>query len=80
MPAEVAAVGAGHGEAAHAAAPAPAAHGGGVAHLSRGAELGLMALSVVIGAIGILAAWRVYVRRPEIADRLASGSPGRTAC
>ncbi len=71
VPAEVAAVGAGHGEAAHAAAPAPAAHGGGVAHLSRGAELALMALSVVIGAIGILAAWRVYVRRPEIADRLA---------
>jgi len=61
--------------AAGVAAPGEA-HEGGAAHLSRGAELALMALSVVIGVVGILVAWRVYVRRPEIADRLAARFAG----
>ena len=61
--------------AAGVAAPGEA-HEGGAAHLSRGAELALMALSVVIGVVGILFAWRVYVRRPEIADRLAARFAG----
>jgi NADH-quinone oxidoreductase subunit L len=60
-----------HAPAAHAPAAGPAAPGGEVAHLSRGGELALMALSVVIGLAGILAAWRFYVGRPEIAARLA---------
>jgi len=44
----------------------------GVAHLSRGAEIGLMAFSVLVGLVGILVAWRIYVRRPEISERLAA--------
>ena len=52
---------------AHAAAPGEHA----AAHLSRAAELGLMALSVLVGVIGILAAYRVFVRAPEIAETLA---------
>ena len=73
---------AGHGEAApggashQGAAPASAGHGGGTAHLSRAGELALMAVSVVIGLVGILAAWRIYVRRPEIAERLAERFAG----
>ncbi|MBP1633865.1 MAG: proton-translocating NADH-quinone oxidoreductase, chain [Acidobacteria bacterium] len=71
------------GEAAPAAAAqgaaaegGSAAEGAGAAHLSRAAELGLMALSVVIGLVGILFAWRVYVRRPEISARLAERFAG----
>lgn len=53
-----------------------AAHGGASAeggpHMSAAGEIGLMAFSVLIGAIGIMVAYRIYVRRPEIAERLAA--------
>ena len=52
------------------------AHGGaaaeGAAHMSAAGERGLMAFSVLIGAIGILVAYRIYVQRPQIAARLAA--------
>ncbi len=50
------------------------AEGGGgaeAAHMSWAGEMGLMLLSVVVGVIGILVAYRFYVRSPEIAERLA---------
>jgi len=34
-------------------------------------EMGLMLLSVLVGVIGIMVAYRFYVRAPEIADKLA---------
>ena len=40
--------------------------------MSRAGEIGLMAFSVLIAAIGIATAYRFYVRAPEIADRLAA--------
>ena len=39
---------------------------------SRGVELGLMAFSVLIAAIGIALAWKFYVTSPEISERLAN--------
>jgi NADH-quinone oxidoreductase subunit L len=39
-------------------------------HVSRLAELGLMAFSVLIAVIGIWTAYRFYVRAPEIAENL----------
>ncbi len=73
----------GHGEAAPAASAAAESHGAaaghgsaGVAHLSRGGEIGLMAFSVLVGLVGILVAWRIYVRRPEISERLAARFAG----
>jgi NADH-quinone oxidoreductase subunit L len=47
------------------------AHGEEVAHLSHTAELGLMAFSVLIAAVGIGLAWKFYVTSPEISERLA---------
>jgi NADH-quinone oxidoreductase subunit L len=41
------------------------------AHISWAAEMGLMALSVFVGIIGIMTAYRFYVRAPEIAENLA---------
>ena len=43
-----------------------------VPHLSTWGEVGLMAFSVLLAAIGISVAWRIYVRAPEIADNLAA--------
>ena len=43
-----------------------------VAHLSRAAEIGLMALSVLIAAGGIALAYHLYVRRPERSEQLAT--------
>jgi NADH-quinone oxidoreductase subunit L len=40
-------------------------------HISWAAEMGLMGLSVLVGIIGILTAYRFYVRSPEIAEHLA---------
>jgi NADH-quinone oxidoreductase subunit L len=45
-------------------------------HASRAVELGLMAFSVVIALIGIFAAWRFYVVKPEISERLADRFAG----
>jgi NADH-quinone oxidoreductase subunit L len=41
------------------------------AHLPWYGEFGLMAFSVLLGVAGIAAAYRFYVRAPEIADKLA---------
>ena len=79
----IATVGASHAEAAgeHAVTPSPGSEGGPAAehgapgaaahHISWAAEMGLMGLSVLVGIIGILAAYRFYVRSPEIAENLA---------
>ena len=40
------------------------------AEMATAGELGLMALSVLIGLLGIAVAWRIYVRQPEIAVKL----------
>ncbi len=46
------------------------------AELSTAGELGLMALSVLLGILGIAVAWRFYVRRPEIAASLKARFAG----
>ncbi|HTL02664.1 MAG TPA: NADH-quinone oxidoreductase subunit L [Vicinamibacterales bacterium] len=57
--------------AAAAAEPQAEAEAEGAGpHVSRMFELGLMLFSVVIAVIGIMTAYRFYVRAPEIADRL----------
>jgi NADH-quinone oxidoreductase subunit L len=43
-----------------------------VEHASHAVELGLMVFSVLIAAIGIAMAWRFYVTKPEISERLAA--------
>jgi NADH-quinone oxidoreductase subunit L len=65
-PADHAEPAAGHGEDA----------GHGEAHPSLATELGLMFFSVLVAAAGIGLAWRFYVARPEISDRLASRFAG----
>jgi len=52
----------------HAEGVEPGSAGG---HISWLAEMGLMGLSVLVGIIGILVAYRFYVRAPEIAESLA---------
>ena len=47
-----------------------------VAHLSRAAELGLMALSVLVAVGGIALAYHLYVRRPERSQQLATNWAG----
>jgi NADH-quinone oxidoreductase subunit L len=42
------------------------------AHASHAVELGLMAFSVAVAALGIWLAWRFYVVRPEISENLAT--------
>jgi NADH-quinone oxidoreductase subunit L len=56
------------GDAAHGAAETHAAAG----HMSWAGEIGLMLLSVLVGLLGIGVAYRFYVRRPEISERLAA--------
>ena len=59
--------------APEAVAPERAAEAEGEAagpHVSRAAELGLMVFSVLIAVIGIVTAYRFYVRSPEIAANL----------
>jgi NADH-quinone oxidoreductase subunit L len=66
--------GASHAVAAgeHAEGAEPSSEGGHAAeHISWAAEMGLMGLSVLVGIIGILVAYRFYVRSPEIAEHLA---------
>jgi NADH-quinone oxidoreductase subunit L len=68
------------GASARAAGTAPAAEAGqdaaaaegqhGEPHISHGAELALMAFSVLIALIGIATAYRFYVQTPETATRL----------
>ncbi|MCX6549820.1 MAG: NADH-quinone oxidoreductase subunit L [Acidobacteria bacterium] len=62
------------GTAAHALetdAPAGEHAAEGTHEMSWWGEMALMALSVFVGVIGILVAFRFYVRSPEIAERLA---------
>ena len=47
-----------------------------VAHLSHAAELGLMALSVLLAMGAIALAYHLYVRRPEKSERLAADFAG----
>ncbi|MBI4477593.1 MAG: NADH-quinone oxidoreductase subunit L [Acidobacteria bacterium] len=49
---------------------------GEAVHMSTAGELALMALSVAIALAGIMTAWRVYVRRPEISEALAQRFAG----
>jgi len=56
----------------HAVTPSSSDEGGHAAeHISWAGEMGLMGLSVLVGIVGILTAYRIYVRAPEIAERLA---------
>jgi len=48
-----------------------AGHEAGGHEMSWTGEIALMVLSVAIGFLGILVAYRFYVRRPEISERLA---------
>jgi NADH-quinone oxidoreductase subunit L len=45
-------------------------------HASPGVELGLMGFSLVVAVAGIAVAYRFYVTRPEISDRLAERFAG----
>ena len=60
------------GQAAAESAPV----GSEGAELSSVGELGLMAVSVLIGILGIGVAWRFYVRKPEIAAHLKARFAG----
>ena len=63
---------------AHAGAGAHGGEGahGEAAHLSHAAELGLMAISVLIAGLGIFLAYRNYVQRPETAAEWAERYAG----
>jgi NADH-quinone oxidoreductase subunit L len=54
----------------------PATEGEEAAHLSRAGELGLMLLSVLVAAGGILVARHFYVTKPEVPPRIAERFPG----
>jgi NADH-quinone oxidoreductase subunit L len=57
--------------------PHTAETGGGEAlHMSAGAELGLMALSVLIAVAGILIGTSFYMKNPDVPRRLAARLPG----
>ncbi len=66
----------------HFLEPSFVAHAGGegghgeTAHLSHAAELGLMAISVLIAGLGIFLAYRNYIQRPETADEWAERYAG----
>ena len=67
---------AGEPAAAESAAAEHAAEGEGEAEHSTATELGLMAFSVLIAAIGIGLAWKFYVISPEISERMATNFAG----
>jgi NADH-quinone oxidoreductase subunit L len=48
----------------------------GEAHVSRGAEIGLMGFSVLIALAGIGLAWKFYVTSPEISEQMAERFAG----
>jgi NADH-quinone oxidoreductase subunit L len=65
------------GEAGQAATESAAAgHEPAEAHASQATEIGLMVFSVLIAVIGIGLAYRFYVTRPEISERLAQSWAG----
>jgi NADH-quinone oxidoreductase subunit L len=51
-------------------------HGEEEAHMSRAGEIGLMALSVLVGLAGMWTAYRFYVLSPETPERLAASWSG----
>lgn len=55
---------------AHAAG---AAHGAEAAHAVPPAEYALMAASIAIALLGILAAWQLWLKRPEVPARIGLG-------
>jgi NADH-quinone oxidoreductase subunit L len=59
----------------HAPVAADTAAPAGGHHVSRGLALGLMLVSVLVAAAGLWLARFVYVRRPGLADRLATRWP-----
>jgi NADH-quinone oxidoreductase subunit L len=67
-----------HAEATAAVEGAAAAEAAGheEPHISHAAELGLMAFSVMIALIGIVAAYRFYVQNPATADGLKARFAG----
>jgi NADH-quinone oxidoreductase subunit L len=67
---------AGAAEAGEARGPEALDTGVEEAHVSTAAELGLMAFSVLIAAVGIALAWRFYVTRPEVSAQLADRFAG----
>jgi NADH-quinone oxidoreductase subunit L len=67
------AAGAAHGATGEGAGAGP--HGPAEGHLSRGAEIGLMTISVLAAVVGLGGAWRIYVRRPELATMMAARFP-----
>jgi NADH-quinone oxidoreductase subunit L len=65
------------GEPAHAASGEHGGESGAQEHeVSRAAELGLMAFSVVIAVVGIGLARKFYITNPEISDHLATRYAG----
>jgi len=64
--------------AASGPATAGAQSGAGTAglDLSRGLQVGLMILAVVVAAAGLLTAWHFYLTRPELPRALAAKWPG----
>jgi NADH-quinone oxidoreductase subunit L len=60
-----------HTTAAEHTVPAEQGAPSEAAHMSAAGEIGLMAFSVLIAVIGIMTAYRFYVRAPEIAENLA---------
>jgi NADH-quinone oxidoreductase subunit L len=57
-------------------APAPLPAETATAEIPLAGEWGLMALSVLLGVLGIVVAWRFYVRKPEIAANLKARLAG----
>lgn len=51
-------------------------HGEVAEHASHALEIGLMVLSVAVALVGIFIATRMYLQKPELADRLANAFPG----
>lgn len=51
-------------------------HGDDAHHISHAAELGLMALSVLVAGIGIFLAYRNYFKQPEVAEQWAEKYAG----
>jgi NADH-quinone oxidoreductase subunit L len=70
---------AGAAGAESAAAAASEATGHEEPHISRVAEIGLMAFSVMIALIGIAAAYRFYVQSPQMADEMKERFAGAHA-
>jgi NADH-quinone oxidoreductase subunit L len=56
--------------------PAHAATGAEAAHAPVAVEFGLMGASIAIATLGILVAWHLYLRRPDLPARIATSAGG----